>query len=102
MKFSELYQKPLGEATPCISCETPPEEDNEEFYDENDFWEAIDLLTSARKVITKLSVLHDDAIGTHRLHMLTRLCDDIGNFVGNFIETDTAKVIDVTDITPKE
>ena len=101
MRLSDIYrispkQQESDERSPSvIETET---DDDETFYDDDDFWESIDLLETARKAITKLVIIGEDTLEPVRLHMLTRLCNDIGQFVGNFVDTTPLPEIDVIPV----
>lgn len=101
MKLSEIYkrapqQPPIEEV--CIPCGGAEEDDEETFYDDDDFWESLDLLETARKAISKLVILEEDTLEPSRVTLLTRLCEDIGQFVGSFIDTSSIKEIDITPV----
>ena len=65
-------------------------EESGELYDEEDFWEALDLLETSRKFISQMLKYGND-IGAVRRHLGQNLCDDIGQFIGTFIDLDEAE-----------
>ena len=66
-------------------CGCEPEE-ADALYEDDDFWEAVDLLETCAK--TMKAVLKYGAVGPARRRLMENLCDDIGVFVAEFIEND--------------
>jgi hypothetical protein len=82
MKTSELY----AEAEP-VQASFPIEEVEEGCFNDDDFWEAIDLLESAKKSVDAV-LRYAEGLTQGREKILKNLSDDIGVFVSHFVETE--------------
>ena len=82
MKINEVKGAIEG---PKVCC--GDEEDG--CFDDEDFYEAIDLLESARRQLV-LSIKYDP-INPARRHLFSKLSDDIGQFIDLFIVTEPVK-----------
>lgn len=74
-------------APPQACCEgLPPSDDDieEVSFDDGDFYEGIDLLETTRKQLKK--VIRYGEIGGARKRILTNLCDDIKQFIDQFLD----------------
>jgi hypothetical protein len=60
-------------------------EDDDIPYDDVDFWEAIDILETCRKTF-KVLLRNGDGMSPARRRLVENLRDDIGQFVGTFLE----------------
>lgn len=68
-----------------------------EEYDDDDFWEALDLLETCRKVVKNIIDRHQDDLTVGRSRIIHNLADDIGVFLSHFIE-----LPDLVDIEEEE
>ena len=66
-----------------------------ETHEEEDFWEALDLLETARKTMLKL-LKREDELGEVRRQRLQNHCDDIYQFLDNFLELDKPAAAEAT------
>lgn len=78
----------MHEAPPQVCCGAAlPERDDdieEVSFDDGDFYEGIDLLETTRKQLKK--VIRYGEIGGARKRILTNLCDDIKQFIDQFLD----------------
>ena len=61
---------------------------DDDFYDDEDFYTAIDLLETSRNCMK--SALKYGTLNQARRHIMISLCDDIGNFLADFITEDSS------------
>jgi len=85
MKLHELratFHDPTVEAVDGVCC-GEVEDEVDGTFDDDDFYEACDLLETCRKAIDQ--VMKHTAVSPGRRHLLVNLCDDIKQFVDGFI-----------------
>lgn len=78
MKSTEVIEQLKAE--PTDTDEVPDE------YEDDDFWEAIDLLETCRKSLLAVLRYNGDDLNMGRNRLLNNLSDDIGMFLGHFVE----------------
>jgi len=86
--LKELMTPPVCSDGTCSGETEEEESETEGLYDDEDFWEAIDLLETSRKaILTTLKRLKDSPDLTNaRRQILNNHCDDIAQFLSFFIE----------------
>jgi hypothetical protein len=91
MKTSDLLAQLRAEEAPVgqVCCGIDDEEEadgaegTEDFFDEDDFWEAVDLLETSKKMLA--IIIRRETIGPARRHLIENHINDIGVFCSQFI-----------------
>lgn len=71
---------------PDGKCEGEKKEEEQALpFEEEDFWEAMDMLNSSKNCMRWVLKHCDDGLTISRRRMLEELCDDIGHFSSLFL-----------------
>lgn len=90
MKTSEMLlelSKPIPDFE-CIEEEAVDESDEEDsgsVFDDEDFWEAIDLIETSRKQLSVLLKILGKHLAPARARLVQNHCDDLQQFIDFFV-----------------
>jgi len=83
--LEELEAEAPAEGVDVCGIEDEVDEEEDAIsYDDEDFWEAVDLLTLSRRILRSAAKYGDMTIG--RKKHIEGHCDDLKQFLDNFIE----------------
>lgn len=80
----QVIEEEVFEGENLVTLLPDVEVDDTLVFDDEDFWEAIDLMEGARKQMRGVLLQWKD-IPPGRRNLLQRCCDDLGHFVSEFL-----------------